>query len=198
MLPMLPVVCAAMKARHADAEKPERGWVFQSTSSEGHFNKDTAKDQHALAIERANKQAKKTGTRKLTYFQPYILRHTALTQLAQQGCDAFTLARIAGHSSITITQRYIHPQADAIEPAFAPLAVAQVAAARIEEHEQTERCERNRGHKIGHNRELTEFRGCCKWLVRKGGLEPPRFYPPDPKSGASANSATFARRSTRQ
>ena len=26
----------------------------------------------------------------------------------------------------------------------------------------------------------------------KGGLEPPRFYPPDPKSGASANSATFA------
>ena len=32
----------------------------------------------------------------------------------------------------------------------------------------------------------------CKLLVRKEGLEPSRCYPPDPKSGASANSATFA------
>jgi hypothetical protein len=29
------------------------------------------------------------------------------------------LARIAGHSSITVTQRYIHPQADAINRVFA-------------------------------------------------------------------------------
>jgi integrase len=66
-------------------------------------------------------------------FEPYCLRHSALTRLAESGCDAFTLARIAGHSSITITQRYCHPQADAIERAFGNL---------------------SGGHKIGHTAEL--------------------------------------------
>jgi integrase len=123
MLPMIPSVYAALKSRHERAERPEAGWVFPSCSREGHFNKDTAKDQHAKAIQKANEKATKNGLRELVFFQPYILRHTALTQLAEAGCDAFTLARIAGHTSITITQRYIHPQADAIQRAFAPLAV---------------------------------------------------------------------------
>jgi Phage integrase family len=54
------------------------------------------------------------------------MRHTALTRLAESGCDAFTLARVAGHSSITITQRYCHPQADAIERAFVKLTAGSV------------------------------------------------------------------------
>jgi site-specific recombinase XerD len=43
-----------------------------------------------------------------------------LTRLGEKaGGDVFVLARIAGHSSITITQRYVHPQADAISRVFA-------------------------------------------------------------------------------
>jgi integrase len=61
----------------------------------------------------------------LQRFEPYCLRHTCLTWLAESGCDAFTLARIAGHSSITITQRYCHPQADAIERAFGKMTEGQ-------------------------------------------------------------------------
>jgi len=147
---MLPVVNAALKTRHAESGRPESGWVFPSTSREGHLNKDTAKDQHAKAIERANQKAKKREGKELLPFQPYILRHTALTQLAQAGCDALTLARIAGHSSITITQRYIHPQADAIEGAFAPVAVVSVAAAKTEESDRRETQEVDQlGTKLG-------------------------------------------------
>jgi len=185
MLPMLPVVYDALKVRHTEAGEPEAGWVFPSTSREGHFNKDTAKDQHAKAIQKANEKAEKNGKRKLVAFQPYVLRHTALTQLAQAGCDAFTLARIAGHSSITITQRYIHPQADAIERAFAPLAAQSISSSEQTKSGQV-------GTKLG---TVIEARKSMprKLLVRKGGLEPPWVSPPDPKSGASANSATFAR-----
>lgn len=136
MLPMVPAVYVALKARHNESGNPAEGWVFPSGSREGHFNKDTAKDQHRKAIDAANEKAKKQGTRQLKPFQPYILRHTALTKLAQAGCDAFTLARIAGHSSITITQRYIHPQADAIERAFAPLGAESVNAERESEATQ--------------------------------------------------------------
>ena len=53
-------------------------------------------------------------------FVPYTLRHTALTKLRERvGGDVFVLARIAGHSLIAVTQRYIHPQADAINRVFA-------------------------------------------------------------------------------
>jgi site-specific recombinase XerD len=52
-------------------------------------------------------------------FVPYVLRHTALTRLGEKaGGNVFALASIAGHSSITVTQRYIHPQADTINRIF--------------------------------------------------------------------------------
>jgi hypothetical protein len=52
--------------------------------------------------------------------------HTALTRLGEKaGGNVFALASIAGHSSIAVTQRYIHPQAAAIDRVFADLAKSQ-------------------------------------------------------------------------
>ncbi len=62
-------------------------------------------------------------------FVLYSLRHTFLTRLGESGCDVWTLARIAGHSSINMSARYVHPSEDAVLAAV----------------------ERLGGHKIGHS-----------------------------------------------
>lgn len=121
LLPMVPAVYAALKARWESQGQPQEGWLFPSSSECCHLEGGTAKGQHARALSKINEEAKKNNRPELKPFEPYCLRHTSLTRLAEAGCDAFTLARIAGHSSITITQRYCHPQADAIERAFSKL-----------------------------------------------------------------------------
>jgi integrase len=62
-------------------------------------------------------------------FVLHSLRHTMLTRLGESGVDAFTIMRIAGHSSIVVSQRYIHPTPEAVERAFERL---QLSAARPE------------------------------------------------------------------
>jgi hypothetical protein len=51
-------------------------------------------------------------------FVIHSLRHTMLTRLGESGVDAFTIMRIAGHSSITMSQRCVHPTPEAVERAF--------------------------------------------------------------------------------
>jgi integrase len=51
-------------------------------------------------------------------FVIHSLRHTFLTRLGEAGADAFTIMRIAGHSSVVVSQRYVHPSDDAMEAAF--------------------------------------------------------------------------------
>ena len=122
VLPMVPAVYNALKARWGAQGSPQNGWTFPAESKSGHLDRDTGKTFHARALSAIENEAtKEEKPTPVKAFPPYTMRHTALTRLAEAGCDAFTLARIAGHSSITITQRYCHPQADAIERAFSKL-----------------------------------------------------------------------------
>ena len=83
----------------------------------------SAKQWHAKALATLVKVHKEdpSANPEVRPFEPDCLRHTFGTRMAPK-CDVFTLARIMGHSSITISQRYCHPQFDAVERPFAQMA----------------------------------------------------------------------------
>ena len=56
-------------------------------------------------------------------FVMHSLRHTMLTRLGDAGADAFTIMRIAGHSSVAVSQRYVHPSPESLERAFERLEI---------------------------------------------------------------------------
>jgi len=103
---------------------PVEGWVWAAPTLSGHFEKSTLKKQHKKAL-------------KLSRVRPFViysLRHTFLTRLGESGCDAWTLARIAGHSSVAMSARYVHPSEDAVLAAL----------------------DRLSGHNFGHSGNITE------------------------------------------
>ena len=130
LIPMTPRVRAVLESRWEAAGKPEEGFVWPAQTRSGHLEPSTIRKQHAKAFSMIANEAAKRKERPVRPFVLYSLRHTFLTRLGQSGCDVWTLARIAGHSSIGISARYVHPSEDAVLDAISRLG----------------------GHKIGHNR----------------------------------------------
>ena len=124
VLPMTPRVRAILETRWENAGKAIEGWIWPASTKSGHVEPGSLKKQHRTALRFA----------KVRPFVLYSLRHTFLTRLGESGCDAWTLARIAGHSSISISARYVHPSENAVLGAM----------------------ERLDGHKNGHSPELLE------------------------------------------
>jgi integrase len=54
-------------------------------------------------------------------FVPHSFRHTYGTRLGESGADAFTIMRLMGHSSITVSQKYVHPSPETMERAVVRL-----------------------------------------------------------------------------
>lgn len=51
-------------------------------------------------------------------FVLHSLRHTFGTRLGESGADPFTIMKLMGHSSITVSQKYVHPSPESVELAF--------------------------------------------------------------------------------
>ena len=59
----------------------------------------------------------------------HSFRYTFGTRLGEAGADAFTIMRAMGHSSVTVSQKYVHPTPETMERAFERLdALNQKAA----------------------------------------------------------------------
>jgi integrase len=123
-LPLTPRVRRILEQRWEAAGKPLEGWVWPAPTKGGHLEPSSLKKQHAKALKDSKVRA----------FVLYSLRHTFLTRLGASGCDVWTLARIAGHSSVGISARYVHPSEDSVLAAVEKLG----------------------GHKTGHSEEKTE------------------------------------------
>jgi integrase len=134
VLPMTPRVRNILEARWEAAGKPADGWVWVAPTHSGHIESSSLKKQHARAFKTLQEEAAKNNEKTIRPFVLYSLRHTFLTRLGESGCDAWTLARIAGHSNVSMSSRYVHPSEDAVLTAMARLG----------------------GHKIGHSDSETD------------------------------------------
>jgi integrase len=113
-LPMTARVRSALELRWDRAGRPLEGFVWPAPTKSGHLDHSSLKKQHARTFRVLGDEAKKNSQAPLKSFVLYSLRHTFLTRLAESGCDAWTLARIAGWSDISISKRYVHPSDEAV------------------------------------------------------------------------------------
>jgi integrase len=97
-VPMSSRVFRMLARRWLKAGRPPGGWVLAADTESGHAEPSTVKKQHQKAL----------AASKVAPFVLYTCRHTFLTRLGESGCDAWTLARVAGHATIGISARYVH------------------------------------------------------------------------------------------
>jgi integrase len=72
-------------------------WIFPAETKSGHIESSSLKKQHAKVLVASLVRP----------FVPYDLRHTCLTRWAK-AMDPFTLKKLAGHSDLNTTMRYVH------------------------------------------------------------------------------------------
>lgn len=129
VLPMTHRVRNILEMRWETIGKPSEGWVWAAATRSGHMESSSLKRLHKLTFETLARKAKENEEKPIRRFVLYSLRHTFLTRLGESGCDAWTLARIAGHSDIRISARYVHPSEDAVLLAMSRLGAQPTAEA---------------------------------------------------------------------
>jgi integrase len=85
------------------------GWIFPSKRSES---------GHVTTITDAFARVVKLSDMDPSVVVPHVMRHTAITRLAETGADIKTIQEFSGHRSLAMVLRYAHPQEQAINAAL--------------------------------------------------------------------------------
>jgi len=94
-------------------------WVFTDEPETGPLPIWTLEDQH---------KRMKAALRLPADAVIHSFWHTFGTRLGEAGADAFTIMRAMGHSSVVVSQKYVHPTPEAMELAFERLNAANEKA----------------------------------------------------------------------
>ena len=105
----VPLTPRAADALQACLKKSRSQWVFTGKGGKEHMTR-----HYPSEMLRVIRDAMNLG-------EDYVLhscRHTFCTNLGRAGADAFTIQKLAGHSSILISQRYVHSDREAKQNAI--------------------------------------------------------------------------------
>jgi len=110
IVPMTPRVRDMLVGRWEAAGKPLHGFAFLAKRRADHIIDNTVMEPHWNAVRDSGINMKE--------FKLYCLRHTCLTRWGDRGMDAWSLAYLAGHSSIKQSMTYVHPTEASTARAF--------------------------------------------------------------------------------
>lgn len=108
-VPLTGRIHAMLASRQTAGHLP---WVFTSQCNDGPLSRFTVRDQHEV-LRRALRLPPDAVI--------HSFRHSMLTRLGASGADAFSIMKLAGHCSVVVSQRYVHPSGETIGRAMARL-----------------------------------------------------------------------------
>jgi integrase len=106
-------VRAMLEARQVEAKTP---WVFTNSKRRNRYEPGT-NPLSPSTLQHQQMRLRQT----LELPEAFVLRglrHTFLTRFGASGADVFSIKRIAGHSSVTVSEKYVHPTPESLERAF--------------------------------------------------------------------------------
>lgn len=78
----------------------------------------TTRDGKKVDARRAHRIFSQAGKKAGLYLHPHLVRHSSASQFVRMGGNPSVLQKILGHSSLTVTQKYVHLSNDDLNNAY--------------------------------------------------------------------------------